>query len=52
MSQYRIRLVDAGGTWLNDHIEAKSSQEAADLIRAEYKGCYISVIALVVNDWK
>lgn len=52
MNQYRIRLVDAGGTWVNDHIEANSSQEAADRIRAEYKGCYISSIALVVNDWE
>lgn len=52
MNQCRIRLVDAGGTWLNEHIEAKSSQDAADKIRVEYKGCYIALIAKVVNDWK
>lgn len=51
MNQYRIRLVDSGGTWLNEHIEANSSQDAADRIREEYKGCYIAVIAKVVTDW-
>lgn len=52
MNEFRIRLVDTNGAWVDDHIKAKSSQEATDLIRKEYKDCYISRIAKVVNDWK
>lgn len=51
-NEYRIRLTDANGAWVNDHIYASSAQEAADKIRKEYGKCYIIRIAQVVNDWK
>ena len=52
MNEYRIELTDRDGNRQKDHINARSAQEAADMIRAEWKGCYILRISLVVQDWK
>ena len=52
MNEYRIELTDRNGNQQRDHIDAQSAQEAADKIRAEWKGCYIQRISLVVQDWK
>ena len=52
MNEYRIELVDRNGNQQRDYIEARSAQEAADGIRKDWKGCYITRISLVVDDWK
>jgi len=52
MNEYRIRLIDRDGNNQYDHIRASSAQEAADIIRKEWKNCYIQWIALKVNDWE
>jgi hypothetical protein len=52
MNEYRIELYDQNGNQQRDHIDARSAQEAADKIRAEWKNCYILRISLVVQDWK
>ena len=52
MNEYRIELTDRDGNRQKDRINARSAQEAADMIRAEWKGCYILRICLVVQDWK
>jgi len=52
MNQYRIFLTDGYGCHQHDHIMARSAQEAADIIRREWKSCYVIRIALEVNDWK
>ncbi len=52
MNEYRIYLFDRNGKRQYDHVQAGNAQEAADIIRAERKGCYIIRITLVVHDWK
>lgn len=52
MNEYRIELYDRNGNWERDHVLAKSSQEAADKIRADWKGCAVIRICLVVQDWE
>lgn len=52
MNEYRIDLYDRNGNLERDHILAESSQEAADMIRKEWKGCCLLRISLVVRDWK
>lgn len=52
MNEYRIYLFDRNGKRQYDHVQARNAQEAADIIRAERKDCYIIRITLVVHDWK
>lgn len=52
MNEYRIELYDRDGNWDRDHIMANCSQEAADKIRSERKGCSIIRISMVVQDWE
>jgi len=52
MNDYRISLIDKTGCPQYDHIEAVSAQEAANLIREDWEGCYIIRISMVVNDWE
>lgn len=51
MNEYRIVLIDRNGTRQDDHINAYTSQEAADRIRKDWPGCYIQRISVVVCDW-
>lgn len=50
-NDYRIELVTRDGVRERDHVDARTAQEAADKIRADWPGCYISRIAMVVRDW-
>ncbi len=52
MNEYRIHLIDRDGDHQNDHVTASSAQEAANVIRKEWKGCCIIRISRVVNDWE
>lgn len=51
MNEYRIELYDRNGVNTCDHIEADSAQAAADIIRADWPGCYILRISQVMTDW-
>lgn len=52
MKQYRIRLFDNMGNLQYDHIDAETSQEAADQMRKDWPGCLIVTISEVVHDWE
>lgn len=51
MNEYRIVLIDRNGIRQDDHVLSATAQEAADIIRQEWKGCYIAKISLTVTDW-
>ncbi len=52
MNDYRISLVDQNGNDQYDHATANSAQDAADIIRKDWPGCYIRWIALKIDDWE